>query len=64
MGICFVGKVGIKDFPTNQYVDTKPGPILDQFGIEIGQHDGTIFYTIGQRHGLNVGGRFAILCGW
>ncbi len=55
MGICFVGKVGIKDF-LNQYVDTKPGPILDQFGIEIGQHDGAIFYTIGQRHGLNVGG--------
>jgi tRNA-specific 2-thiouridylase len=55
MGICFVGKVGIKEFLQN-YVKTKTGVILDQFGKEIGQHDGAIFYTIGQRHGLDVGG--------
>jgi tRNA-uridine 2-sulfurtransferase len=55
MGICFVGKVGIKDF-LKQYVDEKPGPIIDQHGREIGRHDGAIFYTIGQRHGLEVGG--------
>lgn len=54
-GICFVGKVGIKEF-LSQYVKTKPGPIIDQSGKEIGEHDGAIFYTIGQRHGLNVGG--------
>lgn len=54
-GICFVGKVGIKEF-LSQYVKTKPGPIIDQTGKEIGEHDGAIFYTIGQRHGLNVGG--------
>lgn len=54
-GICFVGKVGIREF-LEQYVTTKPGPIIDGHGIEIGQHDGAIFYTIGQRHGLNVGG--------
>lgn len=55
-GICFVGKVGIKDF-LSQYVDAKPGPIIDaSSGAEIGQHDGAIFYTIGQRHGLDVGG--------
>jgi tRNA-uridine 2-sulfurtransferase len=54
-GICFVGKVGIKDF-LKQYVKTSPGAIVDQFGREIGEHDGAIFYTIGQRHGLNVGG--------
>jgi tRNA-specific 2-thiouridylase len=54
-GICFVGKVGIKDF-LSQYVETKPGPIINQGGQEIGQHDGAIFYTIGQRHGLNIGG--------
>jgi tRNA-specific 2-thiouridylase len=54
-GICFVGKVGIKEF-LSQYVKTKPGPIVDQAGKEIGQHEGAIFYTIGQRHGLNVGG--------
>ena len=55
MGICFVGKVGIKEF-LKQYVTTEPGPIIDQFGITIGEHDGAIFYTIGQRHGLGVGG--------
>lgn len=54
-GICFVGKVGIKEF-LKQYVTTEPGPIVDADGREIGQHDGAIFYTIGQRHGLNVGG--------
>lgn len=54
-GICFVGKVGIREF-LEQYVKTKPGAIFDQHGREIGQHDGAIFYTIGQRHGLNIGG--------
>ena len=55
MGICFVGKVGIKEFLA-QYVDAQPGKIIDQSGKVIGEHDGAIFYTIGQRHGLNVGG--------
>ena len=59
MGICFVGKVGIKEF-LSQYITSEPGPIIDQNGIEIGQHDGAIFYTIGQRHGLNVGGGLPI----
>ena len=55
MGICFVGKVGIKDF-LSQYIKTKPGAIIDQDGKMIGEHDGAIFYTIGQRSGLGVGG--------
>jgi len=55
MGICFVGKVGIKEF-LQQFVTTEPGAIVDQYGRTIGEHDGAIFYTIGQRHGLNVGG--------
>ncbi len=55
MGICFVGKVGIKEF-LQQYVKEKPGKIIDQAGSVIGQHDGALFYTIGQRQGLNVGG--------
>lgn len=54
-GICFVGKVGIKEF-LKQYVEVKSGPILDNYGVNIGEHEGAIFYTIGQRHGLNVGG--------
>lgn len=55
MGICFVGKVGIKEF-LQQFVEYEPGAIIDQSGINIGQHEGAIFYTIGQRHGLDVGG--------
>jgi tRNA-specific 2-thiouridylase len=55
MGICFVGKIPIKDF-LQQFIKSKPGKIIDQNGKEIGEHDGAISYTIGQRHGLKVGG--------
>ncbi|HSX07593.1 MAG TPA: tRNA 2-thiouridine(34) synthase MnmA [Candidatus Saccharimonadales bacterium] len=54
-GICFVGKVGIKEF-LEQFVKTEPGAIIDRDGSTIGEHDGALFYTIGQRHGLDVGG--------
>ena len=56
MGICFVGKVGIRDF-LSQYVQPLPGEIIDkQTDKVLGYHDGAIFYTIGQRHGLELGG--------
>ena len=55
-GICFVGKIGIRDF-LSQYIEQKTGNIIDkQSGKVLGQHDGAIFYTIGQRHGLDIGG--------
>ena len=55
-GICFVGKVGIKDFLSN-YVKQKPGQIIEKTtGKVLGLHDGAIFYTLGQRHGLDIGG--------
>lgn len=54
-GICFVGKVGIREF-LQQFVQTTPGKIVDQDGQLVGEHDGALFYTIGQRHGLRVGG--------
>lgn len=55
-GICFVGKVGIRDF-LSQYVERSPGKIIDKkSGQVLGSHDGAIFYTLGQRHGLDVGG--------
>lgn len=55
-GICFVGKVGIRDF-LSQYVEQVPGNIVDTAtGKVLGHHDGAIFYTLGQRHGLNLGG--------
>jgi tRNA-specific 2-thiouridylase len=55
-GICFVGKVGIKEFLLNEIGEQENGPIVNQKGEVVGEHDGAIFYTIGQRHGLNVGG--------
>lgn len=56
MGICFVGQVGIREF-LSEYIETSPGDIIDQStGAVVGRHDGAIFYTLGQRHGLNVGG--------
>lgn len=55
-GICFVGQVGIKDFLQFELGEQPAGAIIDQHGETIGQHDGAVFYTIGQRHGLQVGG--------
>ena len=56
VGICFVGQIGMREF-LGQYVKTKPGDIIDsQTGKKIGRHDGAIFYTLGQRHGLDMGG--------
>ncbi|MDR0591179.1 MAG: tRNA 2-thiouridine(34) synthase MnmA [Candidatus Nomurabacteria bacterium] len=56
MGVCFVGNVGIREF-LSEYVEPKLGDIVDEAtGKVVGQHDGAIFYTIGQRHGLSVGG--------
>ncbi|MBA2279199.1 tRNA 2-thiouridine(34) synthase MnmA [Candidatus Saccharibacteria bacterium] len=56
MGICFVGKVGIKEFLLHELGEQPHGKIIDQEGKNIGEHDGAIYYTIGQRHGLDVGG--------
>lgn len=55
-GICFVGQIGIREFLT-QYVDQTAGQIVDiRTNKVLAQHDGAIFYTIGQRHGLEIGG--------
>jgi tRNA-specific 2-thiouridylase len=55
-GICFVGQIGIRDF-LSQYVTTKPGDIINADTRKVlGRHDGAIYYTLGQRHGLDVGG--------
>ncbi|MBQ6393833.1 tRNA 2-thiouridine(34) synthase MnmA [Candidatus Saccharibacteria bacterium] len=56
MGVCFVGDVGMDDF-LREYFEETPGPIIDvDSGEELGTHEGAIFYTIGQRHGLDLGG--------
>ena len=55
-GICFVGEVGIREFLSN-YVEPSLGDIVDKkTGKVLGKHDGAIFYTLGQRHGLDIGG--------
>lgn len=56
MGVCFVGAVGMREF-LGQYVTTHPGDIIDKMtGKMLGRHDGAIYYTLGQRHGLDIGG--------
>ncbi len=56
VGICFVGQIGMREF-LSQYVETEPGDIIDaKNGQTLGRHDGAIFYTLGQRHGLEIGG--------
>ena len=56
MGVCFVGDVGMDDF-LKEYFPVTPGDIIDaETGEKLGVHEGAVFYTIGQRHGLNIGG--------
>jgi len=52
-GICFIGKVDLKDF-LSKYTVEKQGDIIDQTGQVVGQHEGVSFYTIGQRKGLKI----------
>ena len=55
-GICFIGEASIQDF-LRQYVRPQPGAIVDADTHEVvGAHEGTLFYTLGQRKGLEVGG--------
>lgn len=52
-GLCFIGKIDMKDFLTH-YIETKEGDVLNTNGDIIGTHDGAIFLTIGQRHGFTI----------
>jgi tRNA-specific 2-thiouridylase len=54
-GICFVGEVDIRAF-LKERITENPGEIVTTNGEVVGTHEGVAFYTIGQRHGLNVGG--------
>lgn len=55
-GICFIGERRFKDF-LEQYLPAQPGRIEDDHGNVIGDHDGLMYYTLGQRQGLGIGGR-------
>lgn len=52
-GICFLGKVKIQDFLRN-FIEEKPGDIIDAKGRVLGRHRGLFNYTIGQRKGIGV----------
>jgi len=54
-GICFIGERKFKDFLA-QYLPANPGKIVTLEGQEIAQHQGLMYYTIGQRQGLGIGG--------
>ena len=55
-GICFIGERPFREF-LNRYLPTQPGPMCTPEGKVIGRHDGLMFYTIGPRQGLGIGGR-------
>lgn len=55
-GICFIGERNFRQFLSN-YLPMKPGKIINIVNGEVvGEHQGVLYYTIGQRKGLNIGG--------
>jgi tRNA-specific 2-thiouridylase len=54
-GVCFVGKLDFGAF-LRKYLPHKKGNIVTTSGKVVGEHDGVWFYTLGQRHGIGVGG--------
>lgn len=52
-GVCFLGEIDMKDF-LSHYIDTKPGDVLNVKGEVIGQHNGALFFTFGERHGFEI----------
>ncbi len=55
-GICFIGEIPIAEFLVAELGPQESGVIIDQYGKRVGIHEGAILYTIGQRHGLHIGG--------
>lgn len=54
-GICFIGERRFKDF-LQQYLPAQKGDIYTDDGKKIGTHDGLMYYTLGQRGGIGIGG--------
>lgn len=54
-GICFIGERRFKDF-LQQYLPAQPGKIETDTGEVIGEHQGLMYYTLGQRQGIGIGG--------
>jgi tRNA-specific 2-thiouridylase len=55
-GICFIGERPFREF-LSTYLPANPGPIRSPDGTEVGRHHGLMYYTLGQRQGLGIGGR-------
>ena len=55
VGICFIGEKNFQNF-LSHYLKHNPGNIVDENSRVIGKHDGLMYYTIGQRQGLGIGG--------
>jgi tRNA-specific 2-thiouridylase len=55
-GICFIGERPFREFLA-RYIPTSPGDIVTENGDVVGRHRGLAFYTLGQRGGLEIGGR-------
>jgi tRNA-uridine 2-sulfurtransferase len=54
-GICFIGERPMREFLA-RYLPARPGPIEDARGHAVGEHPGLMFFTLGQRRGLRIGG--------
>jgi len=55
-GICFIGERDFREF-LGQYIPARQGEIRTPEGKPVGEHDGVMYYTLGQRAGLGIGGR-------
>jgi tRNA-specific 2-thiouridylase len=55
-GICFIGERPFREFLAT-YLPANPGPMKTPDGALIGEHQGLMYYTLGQRQGLGIGGR-------
>ena len=55
-GVCFIGERNFKKFLA-EYLPAQPGDMVSPNGEVVGRHDGLMYYTIGQRRGLGIGGR-------
>lgn len=55
-GICFIGERKFRDF-LQRFLPAQPGAIVSHEGSVLGEHHGLMYYTLGQRQGLGIGGR-------
>jgi tRNA-specific 2-thiouridylase len=54
-GVCFIGERNFKKF-LSDFLPAQPGAMVTPEGVEVGRHDGLLYYTLGQRRGLGIGG--------